>query len=83
MQSVLNRVLAVAIGVLFFGAAGALGIILQSWWAAPYVIAPVWLGILLVANAFKSEPVDPVSYDGTGSGDDNARRRDGSERIAA
>ena len=83
MEDMLNRVLAFAIGVMFFAAAGALGFVLQSWWAAPYIVAPVWLGILLIANAFKAEPADPVTYDGTGSGDDKARRRDASERIAA
>ncbi len=83
MEGVLNRVLAFAIGVMFLAAAGALGFVLQSWWAAPYIVAPVWLGLLLIANAFKSAPTYPVTYDDTGSGDDNARRRDASERIAA
>jgi len=83
MEVLLNRVAALLIGVMFLAAAAALGYILRSWWALPYVAAPVWLGVLLVGNAFKSEPADATGETRPGGAASKSDDSDPSERIAA
>jgi energy-coupling factor transporter transmembrane protein EcfT len=83
MEAFLNRVAALVIGVMFLAAAAALGYVLRSWWALPYIAAPVWLGMLLVGNAFKSEPADGTVEPRPGEVGSNSDDRDPSERIAA